>query len=90
MARKLFVLAMLLTACAVGVFGYQIGYFWIIGHWPAVPVRVVWLALFAPDSGSGAAASDRVAGWVGGVPISLALLVLAYVAYVISDQLRLR
>lgn len=81
MARKIFVVAMLLTACAIGVVGYQIGAYWIEGSWPSVPVRVVWEALFATENGG---------GWLGGLPVSATLLVLAYLLYLISDQLRLR
>jgi hypothetical protein len=89
-ARRLFVLAMLLTACAVGVFGYQIGYYWIIGNWPAVPVRVVWEGLFTMGAGDIATRFGRVAAWVGSIPVSAALLAMAYLAYLTSDQLRLR
>jgi len=81
MARKLSVVAMLLTACAVGVVGYQIGSYWIEGTWPSVPVRVVWEGLFELKSGGGS---------LGALPVSGTLLVLAYVLYFISDQLRLR
>jgi hypothetical protein len=84
MARKIFVVAMLLTACAVGVVGYQIGSHWIEGTWPSVPVRVVWEGLFELESRGGRGGS------LGGLPASGTLLVLAYVLYFISDQLRLR
>jgi hypothetical protein len=77
----MFVLAMLLAAAAIGVIGYQIGHFFIVGNWPSVPVRVVSLALFGPDFS---------AGWFGGLPVSAALFALAYLAYLLSDQLRLR
>jgi hypothetical protein len=81
LARKMFVAATLLTATAIGVIGYQIAYCSLMGNWPDVPVRVVSQALFGTGFN---------AGWVGGLPVSATLFALAYLAYLMSDQLRLR
>jgi hypothetical protein len=83
MTRALFVLGLLLMAGGVGVLGYQLATFWIMGDWPAVPVRFVWSVLVR-------AGEARWGGWVGSVPVSVALLASAYLALLASDQLRQR
>ncbi len=51
MARKLFILATILLAGSVGVFGYQFFDYLIVGSWPAVSMQFIVVSLFGamPD-----------------------------------------
>jgi hypothetical protein len=89
MARSLFILAAFLLAGSIGVFGYQFFYYLIEGNWPAVPIEFAVVSLFGAMPNIHWMSLGRVFNWLGGVPISVAGLVLAYTSYLLSDTLRL-
>jgi hypothetical protein len=89
-ARKLFLLAILLAAGSVGVFGFQLISYLKSGEWPIVPLVYVWdhlvgqvaLARWLPFHGAWE--------WLGGVPVTIAGVALAYLVFLASDTLRRR
>lgn len=85
MARKLFVLAIFLVAGSIGVVGFQVFYYLIGGTWRAVPLQV-----FGVLPGAQWLPSGPLWRWLGGVPVSLAGLVLGYLVFLVSDTLRQR
>ena len=90
MARKLFILAIFLMACSIGVLGYQVWYFLLQGNWPAVPLQAVWVPLFGPVPNTQWMALGRIWGWFAGVPTAAAGIAAAYAAFLLSDTLRQR
>ena len=90
MARKLFVLAVLLVAGSIGVLGYQVLDYWLEGGWPPVPLQSVWDSAFAALPGARFLPGGDIWRWLGGVPVSAAGIVAAYVAFLASDSLRRR
>lgn len=91
MARKLFVFAILLLACSIGVFGFQILQYLRAGDWPGVSVEFVWETLFGTMPWLARwLPFAAVWHWLGGVPITVAGLAAAYLAFLASDILRLR
>lgn len=82
MARKWFLLGLFLLAASVGVVGFQVLYYLIVGNWPAVSIALV----------SGTLLDGHAPGWrwLGVVPVSIAGGILAYLAFLLSDTLRRR
>lgn len=87
MARKLFILAIFLLACSIGVFGFQILQYLRVGDWQGVSVQFVLRALFGPVSWL---PFDPAWGWVADIPVTVAGIAAAYLAFLASDTLRLR
>ena len=85
MARKLFVLAVFLVAGSIGVVGFQVLDYLIGGTWPAVPLQV-----FGVLPGAQWLPSGPVWRWLGGVPVSLAGMIVGYFVFLASDTLRQR
>lgn len=91
MARKLFVLAILLLAGSIGVVGFQTLQYLRVGDWPGVSVGFVWDALFGAMPGIARwLPFDGAWHWLGGVPVAVAGLAASYLAFLASDILRLR
>jgi hypothetical protein len=90
MARKLFVLALFLLAGSVGVLGFQALYLWRIGSWPSVPVAFVWDSLLGTSSVGQWLPFHQAGRWLGGLPVTAAGIVLAYLVFLASDTLRRR
>lgn len=91
MARRLFVLAVLLLAGSIGVLGFQFLRYLQIGDWPSVSVEFVWQALFGGMPGVARwLPFDGVWHWLGGLPVAVAGAAASYLAFLASDILRLR
>ncbi len=91
MARKLFVLAILLLAITLGVLGFQTLQYLKVGDWPSVSVAFVWDSLFGATPGlTHWLPFNRVWHWLGGLPVTLAGVATAYLAFLASDLLRAR
>jgi hypothetical protein len=88
MARKLYVLAVLIAAAAIGVLGFQALYFLLRGTWPGVPVALLWQTFFGPMPDSSSATFGWLLAWLGGVPLAAAGMALAYATFLASDSLR--
>ncbi len=90
MARKLFVLAIFLTAASIGVLGFQLFSYLKSGAWPVVPMGYVWDQLFGSTALARWLPLPRVWEWLGGVPVTIAGITAAYLVLLASDTLRRR
>jgi hypothetical protein len=91
MPRKLFVLAILLLAVTIGVFGFQTLQYLKVGEWPSVSIEFVWESLFGTMSNAARwLPLSAVWHWLGGLPVTVAGLVVSYLVFLASDLLRLR
>jgi hypothetical protein len=88
MARRLFILAMILLAGSIGVLGYQFFDYLIDGSWPAVPVHFIVASLFGDMPDVHWMSINHVLSWLGEVPVSVAGMILAYMTFLLSDTLR--
>ena len=90
MARKLFVLALLLLAGSIGVLGFQVLYFVRVGAWQSVPIGDVWNSLFGKISMAQWLPFQSAWQWLGGVPVTVVGVTAAYLVFLASDTLRRR
>ena len=91
MARKLFVLGVLLLACSIGALGFQILQYLKIGDWPSVSVEFVWDSVFgAMPAVARWLPFETVWRWLGGLPVAAAGVAASYLAFLASDLLRAR
>jgi hypothetical protein len=91
MARKLYVLAILLLAGSIGVLGFQSLRYLDDGLWPSVSVAFVWDSLFGPTPwATNWLPLGQFWHWIGGWPITVAGICAAYLAFLASDILRVR
>lgn len=88
MARRFFILAMILLAGSIGVLGYQFFDYLIDGSWPAVPIHFILVSLFGNMPDIRWTSLDHVLSWLGEVPVSVAGMILAYMVFLLSDTLR--
>ena len=90
MARKLFVLAVLIAAGSVGAFGFQLISYLEKGAWPSVPVGYVWEHLVGSPSIVQRLPLQPAWHWLGGVPVTILGLSASYLVFLASDILRRR
>ena len=90
MARKLFVVAILLLAVALGVFGYQTLQYLKAGNWPSVSIHLVWGSLFGATSITSWLPFHAIWPWVAQLPLTLAIIAASYLTFLASDLLRAR
>ena len=91
MARKLFVLGILLLAASIGVLGFQVLQYLKVGDWPSVSVVFVWGSVFGAMPGVARwLPFETVWDWLGGLPVTVAGVAASYLAFLASDILRAR
>jgi hypothetical protein len=90
MARKLFVLGILLLAASLGVLGFQFLQYLKIGDWPSVSVAFVLDSVFGAMPVARWLPFETVWRWLGGLPVTAAGVAASYLAFLASDILRAR
>jgi hypothetical protein len=84
-ARRLFVLGILLLAASIGVLGFQTLQYLKIGDWPSVSIEFVWESLFGTMSGVARwFPFSGIWQWLGGLPVTVAGLAASYLSVVIA------
>jgi hypothetical protein len=91
MARKLFVVGILLLAASLGVLGLQFLQYLKVGDWPSVSLEFVWESVFgAMPAVARWLPFETVWRWLGGLPVTAAGVAASYLAFLASDILRAR
>ena len=90
MARKLFVLAILLAAGSVGVCGFQLLSYLKTGGWPTVPLGFLWDHVIGHIAFARRLPFQGAWEWLSTVPTTIAGIALAYLVFLWSDTLRRR
>jgi hypothetical protein len=89
-ARKLFVVAVLILAASAGALGFQVLTYLKAGVWPIVSVQSVSEALFGPIPVIGSTGVGAAVRWFGALPVTVTGVALAYLVFLSSDLLRRR